>query len=64
MSGITLKNPIVNAVPIAISLGRKSIDFSSTRLSTGLKANNDIIVHADFNFIYFLLDKPITNDWF
>lgn len=43
MSGITLKNPIVNAVPIAISLGRKSIDFSSTRLSTGLKANNDIV---------------------
>ena len=43
MSGITLKNPVVNSVPIAISLGRKNIDFSGTSLSTGLKANNDVV---------------------
>jgi len=43
MSGITLKNPVVNSVPIAISLGRKSIDASGTSLSTGLKANNDVV---------------------
>ena len=43
MSGITLKNPVVNSVPIAISIGRKNIDVSGTSLSTGLKANNDIV---------------------
>ena len=43
MSGITLKNPVVNSVPIAISLGRKSIDVNGTSLSTGLKANNDVV---------------------
>jgi hypothetical protein len=43
MSGITLKNPVVNSVPIAISIGRKSIDASGTSLSTGLKANNDVV---------------------
>ena len=43
MSGITLKNPVVNSVPIAISIGRKNIDDSSTSLSTGLKANNDVV---------------------
>lgn len=43
MSGITLKNPVVNSVPIAISIGRKNIDDSGTSLSTGLKANNDVV---------------------
>ena len=43
MSGVTLKNPVVNSVPIAISLGRKSIDVNGTSLSTGLKANNDVV---------------------
>jgi len=43
VSGITLKNPVVNSVPIAISLGRKSIDVNGTSLSTGLKANNDVV---------------------
>ena len=43
MSGITLKNPVINSVPIAISLGRKNIDVSGTSLSTGLKANNDVV---------------------
>ncbi len=43
MSGITLKNPVVNSVPIAISIGRKNIDLSATSLSTGLKANNDVV---------------------
>ena len=43
MSGITLKNPVVNSVPTAISLGRKSIDVNGTSLSTGLKANNDVV---------------------
>ncbi len=43
MSGITLKNPVVNSVPIAISLGRKSIDVNGASLSTGLKANNDVV---------------------
>ena len=37
MSGITLKNPVINSVPIAINLGRKNIDVSGTSLSTGLK---------------------------
>jgi hypothetical protein len=43
MSGITLKNPVINSVPIAINLGRKNIDVSGTSLSTGLKANNDVV---------------------
>ena len=43
MSGVTLKNPVVNSVPIAISLGRKSIDVNGASLSTGLKANNDVV---------------------
>ena len=43
MSGITLKNPVVNSVPIAINLGRKNIDVSGISLSTGLKANNDVV---------------------
>ena len=43
MSGITLKNPVINSVPIAISIGRKNIDVSGTSLSTGLKANNDVV---------------------
>ncbi|NQV77773.1 MAG: hypothetical protein HQ490_05390 [Lutibacter sp.] len=43
MSGITLKNPVVNSVPIAISIGRKNIDLSATSLSTGFKANNDVV---------------------
>ena len=43
MSGITLKNPVVNSVPIAISLGRKNIDVNGASLSTGLKANNDVV---------------------
>ena len=43
MSGITLKNPVVNSVPITISIGRKNIDLSATSLSTGFKANNDVV---------------------
>ncbi|NQV77120.1 MAG: hypothetical protein HQ490_02055, partial [Lutibacter sp.] len=43
MSGITLKNPVVNSVSIAISLGRKNIDVNGTSLSTGLKASNDVV---------------------
>ena len=43
MSGITLKNPVINSVPIAINLGRKNIDVSGTSLSTGLKTNNDVV---------------------
>ncbi len=43
MSGITLKNPVINSVPIAINLGRKNIDISGTSLSTGLKTNNDVV---------------------
>jgi hypothetical protein len=43
MNGITLKNPVINSVPIAIMVGRKDIDVSGTSLSTGLKANNDVI---------------------
>ena len=43
MSGITLKNPVINSVPIAIGIGRKNIDVSGTSLSTGLKTNNDVV---------------------
>jgi hypothetical protein len=43
VSGITLKNPVINSVPIAINLGRKNIDVSGTSLSTGLKTNNDVV---------------------
>lgn len=43
MSGITLKNPVINSVPIAINFGRKNIDVSGTNLSTGLKTNNDVV---------------------
>jgi len=43
MSGITLKNPVINSVPIAINLGRKNIDVIGTSLSTGLKTNNDVV---------------------
>jgi hypothetical protein len=43
MSGITLKNPVVNSVPITISIGRKNINLSATSLSTGFKANNDVV---------------------
>ncbi len=43
MSGITLKNPVVNSVPTAISVGRKAVDVHGMSLSTGLKANNDVV---------------------
>ena len=43
MSGITLKNPVVNSVPTAISAGRKAVDVQGMSLSTGLKANNDVV---------------------
>ena len=43
MSGITLKNPVVNSAPIAISLGRKGVGVNGLSLSTGLKANNDVV---------------------
>jgi flagellin-like hook-associated protein FlgL len=43
MYGITLKNQVLNSVPIAISIGRKNIDISGTSLSTGLKTNNDVV---------------------
>jgi len=43
MSGITLKNPIVNSVPIAIAIGRKGVDDNGKSLSTGLKADNDVV---------------------
>lgn len=43
MIGITLKNPVINSVPIAINLGRKNIDVSGTSLSTGLKTKNDVV---------------------
>ena len=43
MSGITLKNPVVNSAPIAISLGRKGLGVNGLSLSTGLKANNDVV---------------------
>lgn len=43
MSGITLKNPVINSVPIAINLGRRNIDVSGTSLSTGLKTKNDVV---------------------
>jgi len=43
MSGITLKNPVVNSVPTAIAIGRKGVDDNGKSLSTGLKADNDVV---------------------
>ena len=43
MSGITLKNPVVNSVPTAIAIGRKGVDDNGRSLSTGLKADNDVV---------------------
>ncbi len=43
MGGITLKNPVVNSAPTAISLGRKGVGVNGLSLSTGLKANNDVV---------------------
>jgi hypothetical protein len=43
MNGITLKNPVVNSVPVAIAIGRKSVDVNGMSLSTGKKVNNDVV---------------------
>jgi len=43
MNGITLKNPVVNSVPVAIAIGRKSVDVNGLSLSTGKKVNNDVV---------------------
>ncbi len=42
MSGITLRNPVANSIPTAITVGRRAVDASSLSLSTGRKVNNDV----------------------
>ena len=43
MNGITLKNPVVNSVPVAVAIGKKSVDVNGMSLSTGKKVNNDVV---------------------
>jgi len=42
-NGITLRNPVVNSVPPAIAIGKKGVDENGRSLSTGLKANIDVV---------------------
>jgi flagellin-like hook-associated protein FlgL len=42
-NNITLKNPVALTAPSAMSAAKKSIDQNSQSLSTGVKANNDVV---------------------
>ena len=42
-NGITLRNPVVNSVPPAIAIGKRGVDENGRSLSTGLKANIDVV---------------------
>ncbi len=43
MSGITLKNPVVNSIPSAIAASKYGIDTNSKSLSTGRKEDIDVV---------------------
>jgi len=42
-NGITLRNPVVNSVPPAIAIGKRGVNENGISLSTGLKANIDVV---------------------
>jgi len=42
-NNVTLKNPVALTAPSAMSAAKKSIDQNSQSLSTGVKANNDVV---------------------
>ena len=42
-NGITLKNPVVNSVPPSITTAKRGIDDNGRSLSTGKKANIDVV---------------------
>ncbi len=42
-NGITLNNPVRNSVPVSIGIAKKGIDVNGLSLSTGKKANIDVV---------------------